>query len=36
MNASQPSDQSKGLGGNIGSRDKTLYMVLKGFSNVVT
>ena len=36
MNASKPSDQSKGLGGNIDCRDKNLYMVLKGFPNVVT
>ena len=36
LNASKPSDQSKGLGGNIGCRDKNLYMVLKGFPNVVT
>ena len=31
MNASKPSYQSKGLGGNIGCRDKNPYMVLKGF-----
>ena len=36
MNASTPSDLSKGLGGNIGCRDKKLYMVLEGFPNVVT
>ena len=27
LNASKPSDQSKGLGGNIGCRDKNLYLV---------
>ena len=36
LNASKPSDQLKGLGGNIDYRDKNLYMVLKGFPNVVT
>ena len=36
LNASKPFDQSKCLGGNIGCRDKNLYMVLKGFPNVVT
>ena len=36
LNASKPSDQSKGSGGNIGCRDKNLYMVSKGFPNVVT
>ena len=36
LNASKPSDQSKGLDGNIGCRGKNLYMVLKGFPNVVT
>ena len=34
LHASKPSDQSKSLGGNIGCRDKNLYMVLKGFPNV--
>ena len=36
MNASKPSDQSKGLGGNIGCSDENLYMVIKGFPTVVT
>ena len=36
LNASKPSDQSKGFGGNIDCRDKNLYMVLKRFPNVVT
>ena len=31
LNASKPSDQSKGLGGNIGCRDKNLYTVLKAY-----
>ena len=36
LNASKPSNQSKGLGGNISCRDKNLYMVLKGLPNLVT
>ena len=27
LNASKPSNQSKGLGGNIGCRDKTLHSI---------
>ena len=36
LNASKPSNQSKGFGGNNDCGDRKLYMVLKGFPNVVT
>ena len=36
MNATQPPEQSKDLGGHIGCKGKKLYMVLEGFPNVIT